>query len=91
MISYQFGHDWYVKSSDATWTFNLRHATSTTIPLSAGLGKVWRVSGGGAINGSVAGEWMVYRQFAPRTEQFTLKFQVTLLFPAVELRSTKRT
>jgi hypothetical protein len=51
--------------------FNLRHATSTTIPLSAGLGKVWKLSHGVAINGSVAGEWMVYRQFAPRTEQFT--------------------
>jgi hypothetical protein len=38
-----------------------------------------------AINGSVSGEWMVYRQFAPEAEQFTLKFQMTLLFPSVEL------
>ena len=85
MISYQLGHDWYVRSSDATWTFNLRRGTSTTIPLSGGLGKVWSLSSGVAINGSVAGEWMVYRQFAPQTEQFTLKFQMTLLFPSVEL------
>ena len=85
MISYQLGHAWYVRSSDATWTFNLRHATSTTIPLSAGLGKVWNLSKDEAINASVAGEWMVYRQFAPRTEQFTLKFQVTILFRTVEL------
>ena len=85
MISYQLGRGWYVRSSDATWTFNLRHSTSTTIPLSAGLGKVWKLSNGVAINGSVAGEWMLYRQFAPRTEQFTLKFQITLLFPTVEL------
>ena len=85
MLSYQLGHGWYVRSSDATWTFNLRHATSTTIPLSAGLGKVWKLSNGAAINGSVAGEWMVYRQFAPTTEQFTLKFQMTLVFPTVEL------
>ena len=42
MISYQLGHDWYVRSSDATWTFNLRRGTSTTIPLSGGLGKVWK-------------------------------------------------
>ncbi|MGA7873935.1 MAG: hypothetical protein WCA22_23850 [Candidatus Binatus sp.] len=33
----------------------------------------------------VLAEWMVYRQFAPRTEQFALKFQVTLLFPTLEL------
>ena len=44
MLSYQLGHGWYVRSSDATWTFNLRHATSTTIPLSAGLGRVWKLS-----------------------------------------------
>lgn len=49
------------------------------------LGKVWKLSNGAAINGSVAGEWMVYRQFPRRTEQFTLKFQMTLLFPSVEL------
>src|SRR5579863_7307150 len=29
ILSYQLGHDWYVKSSDATWTINLRHKTST--------------------------------------------------------------
>jgi hypothetical protein len=85
MLSYQLGRGWYVRSSDAIWAFNLRHATSTTIPLSAGLGKVWNLSSGEAINGSIAGEWMVYRQFAPRAEQFTLKFQMTLLFPTVEL------
>jgi hypothetical protein len=85
MVSYQLGRGWYIRSSDATWTFNLRDATSTTIPISAGLGKVWKFSNGEAINGSIAGEWMAYRQFAPRTEQFTLKFQMTLVFPTVEL------
>jgi hypothetical protein len=85
MLSYQLGRGWYVRSSDATWTFNLRHATSTTIPLSAGLGTVSKLSKDTAINASVAGEWMAYRQFAPQTEQFTLTFQMTLLFPSVEL------
>jgi hypothetical protein len=85
MLSYQLGRGWYVRSSDATWTFNLRGGTSTTIPLSAGLGKVWNLPDGEAINASIAGEWMVYRQFAPRAEQFTLKLQVTLLLPSVEL------
>lgn len=85
LLSYQLGHGWYLKSSDATWTFNLRHATSTTIPLSAGIGKVWKLLHGAALNASVAGEWMAYRQYDARTEQFTLKFQLTLLFPAVKL------
>ena len=25
LISYQLGRGWYIKSSDATWTFNLCH------------------------------------------------------------------
>jgi hypothetical protein len=85
MLSYQLGRGWYVRSSDATWTFNLRHGTSTTIPVSAGIGKVWKLLEGAAINASVAGEWMAYRQYASQTEQFTLKFQLTLLFPTLKL------
>ena len=85
MLSYQLGRDWYVKSSDATWTINQRHHTATTMPLSAGFGKVWKFSDGSSIDTSVSGEWTVYRQFSPQTEQFTLNFQLTLLFPTVEL------
>ena len=65
MLSYQLGHDWYVRSSDATWNLNLRHGTSTTIPLSTGVGKVSKVSNGAAINGSIAGEWMVTGYLVP--------------------------
>jgi hypothetical protein len=65
---YQLGRGWYLRSRDATWTFNLRHNTSTEIPLSAGIGKVWKFSEDGALNASLAGEWMVYRQFAPNVE-----------------------
>ena len=85
IIAYKLGEGWYVKSSDATWTFNLRHKTSTTMPLSAGFGKVWKLSDGFAVDTSVSGQWMVYRQFAPQTDQFTLNFQVTLLFPTLQL------
>jgi len=85
MISYELGRGWYLKSSDATWTFNLRHNTSTTIPISAGLGKVWKFSNDYSLDTAVSGEWMVYRQFADQTEQFTLNFQVTLLLPQLEL------
>lgn len=85
ILSYQLGHEWYVKSSDATWTFNLRRHTSTTIPLSAGVGKVWELSSGYAIDTSFSGEWIVYRQYADQTEQFTLNFQIGLLLPKLEL------
>jgi hypothetical protein len=85
ILSYQLGDGWYLKSSDATWTFNLRHKTSTTMPLSAGFGKTWDLAKGYAIDTSVSGEWTVYRQFASQTEQFTLNFQVALLLPKLEL------
>jgi hypothetical protein len=85
ILSYQLGRGWYLKSSDATWTFNLRHLTSTTMPLSAGFGKVWELSKGYAIDTSISGEWTAYRQFSSQTEQFTVNFQVGLLFPKLEL------
>ncbi|MGO9452974.1 MAG: hypothetical protein ACLQDV_18345 [Candidatus Binataceae bacterium] len=85
IITYKLGKGWYVKSSDATWTFNLRHNTSTRMPLSAGFGKVWKISEGFAIDTSASGEWMAYRQFAPQSDQFTLNFQLTVLFPTLRL------
>ena len=42
IISYQLGRGWYIKSSDATWALNLRHNTSTTMPISGGFGRVWK-------------------------------------------------
>jgi hypothetical protein len=44
-ISYTLGRGWYVKSSDSTWTVNWRHGSSTTIPISLGFGRVFKVSG----------------------------------------------
>jgi hypothetical protein len=85
MLSYQLGRGWYLKSSDATWKINYRHKTSTEMPLSAGFGKVWKFGEGYAIDTSVSGEWMAYRQFDPQTEQFTLRFQINLLLPQLEL------
>jgi hypothetical protein len=85
ILSYQLGHEWYLKSSDATWIFNLRHNTSTIIPLSAGFGRVWEFSRNYALDTSISGEWMVYRQFANGTGQFTLNFQVGLVFPKLRL------
>ena len=85
IISYQLGHGWSLKSSDATWSFNLRHNTATTIPLSAGIGKVWKFSDDYAVDTAVSGQWMVYRQFANRADQFTLTYTVTLLLPKLGL------
>jgi hypothetical protein len=85
IVTYQLGRGWYLKSSDANWRINLRHKTSTEIPLSAGLGKVWNIGEGVSLNAAIAGEWMAYRQFASQTEQFTLKFQVSVLLPQLQI------
>lgn len=81
ILAYELGHGWYVKSSDATWKVNLRHRSSTEIPLSAGFGKVWKLNEQCSVNAAVSGEWMAYRQYAKQTEQFSLIFQVSLLLP----------
>lgn len=85
IVTYQLGHGWYLKSSDANWRINLRHKTSTEIPLSAGLGKVWNIGEGTSLNAAISGEWMAYRQFSTQTEQFTLNFQISLLLPQLEI------
>lgn len=83
LLSYQLGGGWYLKSSDATWNFNLRHGGSTTIPISGGFGKVWALATGYAIDGSVSGEWMAYRRMAAQTAQTSVNFQLGLLLPGL--------
>src|SRR5262245_38589981 len=84
LITYELPNDWYLASNEATWTWNFRHNTSTSIPISAGVGKIFRFSDEAAIKTQLSGEWMLYRQFDPQEEQFTLKFELTLLLPKLE-------
>lgn len=85
LISYTLGHGWYVKSADSTWTINWRHNTSTTIPVSLGLGNVWKSERGPELNPWFSFEWTVYHQYAGITPKYTLRFGLTLLFPHFEL------
>ena len=85
LISYTMGHGWYVKSADSTWTINWRHNTSTTIPISLGLGNVWKTEMGPELNPWLSFEWTVYHQYAGITPKYTLRFGLTLLFPYLEL------
>lgn len=81
ILNYDLGRGWYLTSSNANWKVNLRHKSSTEIPLSAGIGKIWKFGDGYSLNTAIQAEWMIYRQFAPQTEQFTLNFQASLLLP----------
>lgn len=85
LVSYTLGHGWYVKSADSTWTINWRHNTSTTIPVSLGLGNVWKSETGPELNPWFSFEWTVYHQYAGITPKYTLRFGLTLLFPHLEL------
>ena len=52
--------------------------------MSAGFGRVWKLSNDYSLDTSMSGEWTVYRQFTNQTEQFTLNFQIALLLPSLE-------
>ena len=80
VISYTLGRGWYVKSSDSTWTVNWRHGSSTTIPISLGVGRVFKFEGL-QVNPFVTGEWTAYRQYSKITPMYTVRFGLTLLFP----------
>jgi hypothetical protein len=84
LITYELPDEWYLASNEATWTWNFRHNTSTSIPFSAGVGKIFRFSDDAALKTQLSAEWMLYRQIDPQEEQFTLKFEVTLLLPKVQ-------
>ena len=84
LVSYTLGCGWYVKSSDSIWTVNWRHGTSTTLPISFGLGKVWRTPGP-EIDTWFSYEWTAYRQYSGVTPMYTLRFGLNLLFPRVRL------
>lgn len=84
LISYTLGHGWYVKSADSTWIVNWHHGTSTTLPISLGVGRVWKISGL-QLNTWASGEWTTYRQYTNITPMYTVRFGIYLLFPDFEL------
>ncbi len=84
LISYTLGRGWYVKSADSTWTVKWRHGSSTRIPVSLGLGRVWKFEGP-ELNTWVSGEWTAYRQYTGITPMNTVRFGLTLLFSRFQL------
>jgi hypothetical protein len=75
------GKGFYLKSADSTWGMNWHHHTSTTLPVSFGIGNVIVREGLPPINLFVSGEWLAYRQFAPVAPQTTVRFGMTMAFP----------
>jgi hypothetical protein len=75
------GRGFYAKSGDSTWAINWRNGSSTTVPLSFGLGYVMLREGLPPINVFVSGEWMAYRHDTPVAPQTTVRFGMTVAFP----------
>jgi hypothetical protein len=71
----------YVKSADSSWAVHWRNGSSTTVPLSVGLGYVILRQGSPPINVFLSGEWMAYRHDAPVAPQTTVRFGMTIAFP----------
>jgi hypothetical protein len=71
----------YAKSADATWTIDWRDGSSTTLPLSFGLGYVILRGGLPPINVFVSGEWTAYRHDVPAAPRTTVRFGLTIAFP----------
>ncbi len=72
---------WYFRSAEADWNMGWHRHSPTLLPLSAGIGRTLVRPGLPPMSLFVTGEWMVYRQYAPRAPQTTINFGMTMAFP----------
>ena len=76
---------WYLRSAEANWMTGWHHHSSTTMPLSLGIGRTFVRPGLPPMSFFVTGQWMAYRQYARIAPQTTINFGMTIAFP--EFRS----
>jgi hypothetical protein len=70
LITYEPPDDWYLAFNEATWMeLPARHFNQQRR----------------RAQDPASGEWMLYRQFDQQEEQFTWKFEVTLLLPKLQV------
>jgi hypothetical protein len=79
------GRGFYLKSGDSTWSLSWRDDGPRVVPVSLGLGYVWRRAGKPPLNLYASGEWMLLREDAPVAPQFSLKLGVSVSFPEWKL------
>jgi hypothetical protein len=79
------GRGFYLKSGDSTWSLSWRDDGPRVVPVSLGLGYVWRREGKPPLNLYASGEWMLLREDAPVAPQFSLKLGVSISFPEWKL------
>ena len=81
VVALHLWNKWYFRSAEADWAMGWHRHSPTMLPLSAGIGRTFVRPGLPPMSFFVTGEWMVYRQFAPRAPQTTINFGFTLAFP----------
>jgi len=81
VLALHLWNKWYLRSAEANWAVGWHHHSPTTLPLSLGIGRTFVRPGLPPMSFFIAGEWMLYRQFAPLVPQTTVNFGVTVGFP----------
>jgi hypothetical protein len=81
VMAFHLWDGWYLRSAEATWTMGWHRHSPTTLPLSLGVGRTVVHPGLPPMSFFVTGQWTLYRQFAPITQQTTVNFGMTVAFP----------
>ena len=84
VMAFHLWDGWYLRSAEANWSMGWHRHSSTTLPMSLGIGRTFVHHGLPPMSFFVTGQWTLYRQFAPITPQTTVNFGMTVAFP--ELR-----
>ena len=82
VLAYHLFGKWYLRSAEANWNMGWRRHSPTTMPLSLGIGRTFVREGLPPMSFFVTGQWMLYRQYAPVTQQTTINFGMTIGFPS---------
>jgi len=81
ILALHLWRQWYLRSAEAEWSMGWHRRSPTMLPLSAGIGRTLVRPGMPPMSLFVTGQWMLYRQFAPRAPQTTINFGITMAFP----------
>ncbi len=81
VIAIHLWDKWYLRSAEANWSIGWRRHSSTTLPLSLGIGRTFVRAGMPPMSFFVTGQWMMYRQYAPIAPQTSVNFGLTMAFP----------
>lgn len=81
VLALHLWREWYLRSAESNLMMGWHHHSSTTLPLSLGIGRTFVRHGLPPMSFFVTVQWMLYRQYAPIAPQTTINFGMTMAFP----------